>query len=143
MIVTYYDLIKFLSKQNIFLYKFNKKGNYIVLSLTSFDYHITIFKDQWDMYESVTKLPYHLFHISEETTDTIKCSVYFWMDKHQYKTHDIPQEYFQYNQTNFDYGKSRRSKCVYDKSIKHLLKTFEKFVTLAIKNKQKKQFVFY
>lgn len=35
-----------------------------MFQIINFDYHITIFRDQWDEYKSLTGLDYHLFHLT-------------------------------------------------------------------------------
>lgn len=132
--LSYKILISYLKKQNIF--KINITSNYCVITLQNktYQYHITIYQDQWDDYENVTKFPYHLFHISSNNEKN-KCSSYFWVDKSNFYIRTIPKKYFNYGQQNFSFYSSRRQPCKLS-MIKILIKAFQKFLQ-SIKNRDK------
>ena len=129
--LSYKNLISFLKKQNIF--RINIANNYCVITLPNkyYSYHITIYQDQWDDYENVTKFPYYLFHISSNNEKN-KCSSYFWVDKNNLYIRTIPKKYFNYEQKNFSFYSSRRKTCRLSE-IKILIKAFQKFLQSIIK----------
>ncbi|AGF85570.1 hypothetical protein QJ854_gp212 [Moumouvirus goulette] len=120
MEISYRTLLKNLSKiNNLFL---SIKNNYLIITLPNNNYHITIFKDQWDNYQKQMNKPYHLFHISSNNTNN-KCSSYFWVYKKNYKIYKIPNKYFKYNQPSYNFEASTRYPCLYQE-IKELLVYF-------------------
>jgi hypothetical protein len=102
------------------------KKDYFMVQFFHADYHITIYSDQWDLYQKQTGLPYHLFHISSNKIDP-KCSTYFWVDIHTNQIKHIPSKYFLYGQESYGYNKSTRFPCEYY-LIKPLLKRFQKLL---------------
>lgn len=86
------------------------KKNYLVICPIGQKYHITVFKDQWNDYKKVTKMDYHLFHISTNATES-KCSSYFWVDTDTYQILNIPPKYFKYNKNYFSFYTSTRQPC--------------------------------
>ena len=56
--ITYEQLSSFLKKQREYPVSFRK--NYFVVMVRGTRYHITVFQDQWNDYEKVTGMPYHL-----------------------------------------------------------------------------------
>lgn len=120
--LSYQILINYL--QNHRRYNTNIKPNYCVI--TGINYHITIFKDQWDNYESISGKPYHLFHISSDENQN-RCSSYFWVNNNDYKIKKIPKKYFSYNQPTYTFFSSTRFPChLYN--IDDLLKLFQKIL---------------
>ena len=92
-------------------YKTSIKNNYFVTMPNNFkDLHITVYKDQWDSYETVTSLPYHMFHISSNSNDN-RCSSYFWVNKHTLHIQPVSDKHFKYNQDTYDFYNSTRSPC--------------------------------
>lgn len=122
--VSYDKIMLYLTNQ--IDYFFSIKPLYIVISPPNSDYHITIYRDQWDDYEEISKKPYYLFHISSNNEDN-RCSSYFWVDKKTLRIKYIPSKYFQYNQPNFDFFSSRRSQCTFD-DTKFVLTFFQKLL---------------
>lgn len=127
--VSYQKLVNYCRKKK---YKISIKKNYFVISIPKFDYHITVFQDQWDDYEKDSGRPYHLFHISSDKEEN-RCSSYFWVNKNNNRIQNIPKEFFSYNQPNYSFYASTRSPCPY-KSIKKLLRTFQKMLNKIPKN---------
>jgi len=110
------------------LFEISIKSNYIVLSIPSIvDYHITIYKDQWDFYVDFTGFEYYLFHISSNNSIN-RCSTYYWVDIHTMKIIDIPPKYFRYEQKSYDMYSSTRESCEANNKIKLLLRNFEKIL---------------
>jgi hypothetical protein len=129
-IISYSELISNLQCQTE--YSINIKPLYCVIIIPKSQFHITIFQDQWDMYEHVTGLPFHLFHISNNDEKN-RCSSYFWVDKNTYRLKYIPAEYFSYDQPNFSFFASTRKPCDITK-IKIILKIFQKILkTIMLK----------
>ncbi len=129
MLCSYNELINFLtSRQNIsdFKYKLIKKKIYSVITIPDTKYHISIFQDQWNNYESISNKPYYLFHISSNN-EIDRCSSYFWVDKFDLKIKKIPNTYFKYNQPMYDFFSSTRNNCDYNK-IKYILTQFQKML---------------
>lgn len=124
MIITFKVLKKYLYN------KYNSKitSNYILINPPESNYHITIFKDQWDNYHFDSHFAYHLFHISSNNNDS-KCSSYFWVDKNKYYIRHIPNKYFSYNQSIFSYYKSTRNRC----SLKDIIPSIQ-FFSLILQN---------
>lgn len=131
--ISYNVLIVYLQSQRKF--QTTVKKDYIVVTIPGSNYHITVFQDQWDNYENVTNMPYHLFHISSNRNDE-KCSTYFWVDKTYYRIHEIPEKFFSYNQPDFDFYKSTRSPCGMI-SLKYDLKMFGRILKGALKIESK------
>lgn len=99
------------------------------------DYHVTIFQDQWDEYQSPSKLTARLFHITHEKT---KCSAYYIVNS-DIQVQDIPKDDFKYEQPDFSHSASTREKCT-DDIIKVINKQFEIVVNRmsnALLNKHK------
>ena len=117
------------------------KEKYIIFSIpkantntnanSNADHHITIFKDQWDDYASITRKPYHLFHISSNNTDN-RCSSYFWVGLNTLKIQKIPRGQFLYNQPTYNFYASTRQPCQL-KEIMYLLISFQKILNSAKK----------
>ena len=105
----------------------NMYEKYIVINFPDRLEHITIFKDQWDQYSMQTKLPYHLFHVTS-TTDTTKCSTYFWVNIYAHQIKKIPSKYFKYEAPEFSFNASTRPSCEY-KLIKSSLKKFQQLLS--------------
>jgi hypothetical protein len=118
----YYKFLSYLRKQH--KYPIIVKANYLVIGMPGTDYHITIFRNQWDDYQQITGKPYHLFHISSDN-ERDRCSSYFWVDKHSYLIKKIPKKYFLYSQQSYSYYSSTRNPCNWNK-ISILLKRFQK-----------------
>jgi hypothetical protein len=128
--LTYYELTKHLKNQH--LYPISIKSNYTVIMFPGTEYHITIFKDQWDNYENVSGKPYYLFHISSNDKN-VRCSSYFWISKYTNKIKKIPRQYFMYNQPNYTFFSSTRQPC-HLWNVKPLLKKFQKILDLFFNN---------
>ncbi len=96
------------------------KKNYFIIRYKQ--YHVTVFQDQWDEYQSVTNLPYYLFHISSDQPDN-RCSIYFWADKQTLCIKKIPEKYFQYEQESFGFSSSTRKPC-FCADLKFVLEDF-------------------
>lgn len=107
------------------------RKNYLVINVPESEYHITIFQDQWDMYETETSYPYYLFHLSSNSEKN-RCSIYFWVDKKNYRIKSIPSNLFLYDQPIYTFTSSTRSPCFYG-DIKFLLKYFQKILNKALK----------
>lgn len=122
--ITYDNLLSNLQKQRH--YHISAKNNYFVLLVSGSKYHITVFRDQWDDYENISNLPFHLFHISSDSEQN-RCSSYFWVDKKSRRIKKIPGKYFQYNQPSYDFFSSTRSPCKLS-DIKFLLKIFQRII---------------
>lgn len=122
--IAYDNIIEYLTKQSTYL--FSIKPLYTVISPPNSNYHITIYKDQWDDYEAVSKKPYYLFHISSNNEEN-RCSSYFWVDKKNLRIKYIPRKYFKYNQLDFNFFSSRRSPCALSE-IKNSLQFFQSFL---------------
>lgn len=114
----YSKLSFYLKKQH--QYPVSVRKNYTVITVPNTKYHITIFQDQWDNYQSVSKKRYHLFHISSDQEDN-RCSSYFWVDKNNYRIQKIPKKYFSYQQSNYSFFSSTRKPCNLKNIIKHLV----------------------
>lgn len=131
MSLSYQKLLRYLRNQ--YDYPINIKSNYTVINIPETNFHVTIFKDQWDDYHKVSRLPYYLFHISSDDSQNtsnaagIKCSSYFWVDKRSNKIKNIPRKYFKYNQPTFDFFSSTRSPCRL-RDIRYLLMIFQKIL---------------
>lgn len=102
------------------------RRDYLVIKYDDIDYHVTIFKDQWDDYYQKTGRPYYLFHIS--TNDPVnKCSTYLWVDILTHGITMVPPKYFKYEQSSFDFNGSTRKPCDINK-ILILIKRFQKIL---------------
>lgn len=119
--LSYDKLVAYLKYQNKYLVTI--KPQYLVIKLPNYNYHITIFRDQWNTYESVAKKPYHLFHISSDT-EINRCSTYFWVDNKTGKIKNIPEKDFAYNQLEYNFFSSTRSPCS-PGEITKILKKFQ------------------
>lgn len=118
---------KFLSYLKIkYGYLISIKNKYFVIRIPDINYHITIFRDQWNDYQKITGKPYHLFHISSNK-EYNKCSSYFWVDKYSYRIKKIPRKYFLYKRPSHSFYSSTRNPCQL-KSINILLKIFQKIL---------------
>lgn len=104
------------------------KDKYVMVQIPNFDYHITIFRDQWDDYKDVTNRNYHLFHITSNNPN-IKCSTYFFVDLYSNRIKKIPDKYFKYEQDSYGFYSSTRSPCSY-KLIKPAIKLFQKILNI-------------
>ena len=127
-IIRYDDLIKklfFLSK-NQTKFTIQVKDIYMMIQIPKYEYHITIFRDQWDQFRDETDLNYYLFHVSSEKTDP-KCSTYFWVDMETNLIKKIPAEYFAYGQEKFSMKSSTRMPCDYE-LIKDVVSKFQKIL---------------
>lgn len=92
-------------------FKLSINDKYAVIKfLSDENFHVTIFKDQWDDYHKKTGHNYHLFHISSES-ETTKCSSYFWATTAKLKILSIPKNIFAYGQENFGLYSSTRQPC--------------------------------
>lgn len=107
-------------------YDITIKSSYFVINVPGTDFHITVYRDQWDDYYRVTGLPYHLFHVSSNTASN-KCSSYFWTRYSDNIIKKIPKKYFTYNQPVFDFYSSTRYPCQLKKIMPHL-KIFQKIL---------------
>lgn len=127
---SYDDLLTFLtSRKNILdQYKLSTKNFYFVIIIPNVNYHISIFKDQWDNYETVSGKPYYLFHISSNN-ENARCSSYFWARKSDLKIKKIPPKYFKYNQYSYDFFASTRSQCSYVE-IEKIILCFQNLLNL-------------
>ena len=139
--ISYNDLLIFIinyikySRYNKKFFDIIIKEKYSVIVFSNSLYHVTIFQDQWDYYETISGKPYYLFHISMNETLN-KCSSYFWVDKSDLKIFQIPSDFFTYNQASYDFFSSTRSPCKIEKIWK-VLKKFQKILNI-IKKKLKK-----
>lgn len=124
--VDYDRLLEFAKKQKML--RCSVRKNYFVLSNRRFKYHLTIFEDQWNGYESTTGNPYHLFHISSNDDGDTRCSIYFWVDKKTMKVIDIPKDKFIYEQQGYSMTQSERKRCFF-KEIIPLIKMFERLLS--------------
>lgn len=127
-IIWYDDLIKklsFLSKDQT-KFVVDTKELYTMVKIPKYDYHITIYKYQWDDFRNKTNFNYYLFHISSETT-TPKCSTYFWIDMENNLIKKIPTEHFSYGQDKFSMQSSTRKPCEYN-LIEPVVKKFQKLL---------------
>lgn len=123
--ITYQTLITNLKSQpNTKIYI--KNIYTVIIFLNEPNYHVTIYKDQWDLYEKTIELPYYLFHISANETEP-KCSTYFWVDKLDHHIKIIPEKYFKYEQPIFSFEMSTRKPCDFDK-IKHVVEQFQRLL---------------
>ena len=120
--VSYEQLVVYLKMQHEYPVTFKK--DYFVIMMRGKPYHITVFRDQWNDYEGITGLPYHLFHISSDNANN-RCSSYFWVDKDSYRIKKIPGKYFNYNQPKYDFYSSTRNRCQLS-SIRPFLKIFQR-----------------
>lgn len=127
--VTYKQLARYLKKYHKHFISIKK--NYLIIIFPNLNYHITVFKDQWDDYQKVTDLPYHLFHISSNNVDN-RCSSYFWVNKYNLHIKNIPKNYFKYNQPDYSFYGSTRNMCS-SNSIKHMLQVFQKILKVVNK----------
>ena len=127
----YQKLVYFLTKE--FEKVTTVKKGYIVLSIPDNQYHITIFRDQWDDYEKIMKKPYHLFHISSNNEEN-RCSSYFWADIYALKIQKIPRGQFLYNQPSYSLQSSTRSPCLLSE-IMGLVRVFQRMLNLSKKLK--------
>lgn len=128
--MAYDKLVSYLKNQNE--YPASIKEKYLVITMLGSKYHITIFRDQWDEYEAVTGLPYHLFHISSDDVSD-RCSSYFWVDIYTNRVKKIPRKFFQYNQPTYNFRSSTRSPCPLVK-VKPLLKILQRMLNSMSKN---------
>lgn len=92
----------------------NFTTNYTVIK-TGEKYHITIFNDQWDNYETVTDEPYYMYHITSNTQYPNKCSRYYRVSKKTLIISNIP--HFEYGADTFSFYKSTRKPCDKDHLI--------------------------
>ncbi len=121
---TYDKLINLLINQN--MYPISIKKKYVVIMFPGINYHVTIFRDQWDDYEKITKKPYNMFHVSSNN-EYNRCSSYFWVSKNTNKIKNIPEQFFIYNQPNYTFFSSTRSPCDLG-HIESLLAKFQKIL---------------
>ncbi|BCS82886.1 hypothetical protein QLL95_gp1237 [Cotonvirus japonicus] len=128
--LTYQELKIYLLSNNRYLkshgYSITTKQNYIIISTQKYNYHITIFEDQWDDYYFITKKPYNLFHISSNNSSN-KCSSYFWISRKTHKIQKIPKKYFKYNQDQYSFFSSTRNSCKFH-NVKPLLIIFQNII---------------
>ncbi|AYV78209.1 MAG: hypothetical protein Edafosvirus7_1 [Edafosvirus sp.] len=114
------NLEKYLDKNSIFKHvSINKKN--IIISVKDSNFHITIFRDQWNDYQKNTNLPEKLFHITHEKT---QCSIYFVLND---KLEIREPSNFNYEQQDFGLNKSTRKRCD-DKEINIIIKNFETLI---------------
>lgn len=136
-----YDILTLYLKNNLYEnfngLTYSKKPLYTVIIDESRNYHITIYQDQWDDYEWITRKPYYLFHVSSNSSNNLdRCSSYFWVNKTNYHIRKIPSKYFMYNQPTFDFMSSTRNPCKLSEIIP-LLKKFQKIINAIIREQQK------
>ena len=125
--LTYLKLIECLEKYSKYRkYTYSIKSNYVVILFPKSEYHVSIFKDQWDEYEFLTGKPYYQFHVSSNNIDQ-RCSSYFWVKKSTNRIRKIPSKYFYYDQPVYSINESTRSPCKLRK-IMPILKLFQKFL---------------
>lgn len=122
--ISYQKLIT--SLQNKKTYSFSIKNKYTIIIRSLSKYHITIFQDQWDLYEEKCSQPYHLFHISSNNEQD-RCSSYFWVCKNTNKIQNIPDKFFSYEQPTYNFTSSTRSRCPSD-SITNEIKIFQQIL---------------
>lgn len=123
--LSYELLIKHLKNQHLLV---KVKTNYTIIMIPGMNYHVSIFREQWDDYEKESGKPYYLFHISSNN-EKDRCSSYFWVSKNKNIIKKIPREYFLYNQINYTFFSSTRGPC-YLWDIKPLLKIFQKILNV-------------
>lgn len=138
-IIWYDDLIKKLSflstdPQGQTKFTVDIKELYTMVKIPTYDYHITIYKYQWDDFRTKMNFNYYLFHISSETT-VPKCSTYFWVDMENNLIKKIPTEHFSYGQDKFGMNSSTRQPCNYE-LIQPVIKKFQK-ILLYVANLEK------
>lgn len=132
--IPYPKLLYYLNKQHE--YPVNTKQRYSVVVVPGSKYHITVFQDQWNDYQNVTGLPFHLFHISSDSEEN-RCSSYFWVDKNTYRIKKIPGKYFKYNQPAYNFYNSTRNPC-HLSDIMPILKKFQRILLkMKARNKRK------
>lgn len=124
----YNELLVFLenSANTSHQYRLSIKNIYFVIMIPNANYHISIFQDQWDNYETITDNPYYLFHISSDN-EINRCSSYFWVRKSDLKIKKIPLKYFKYNQPEYNFNSSTRNQCNHQE-IKPILSFFQKIL---------------
>jgi hypothetical protein len=106
---------------------FNKPGNEDHDAQNpTFKYHITVYQDQWDQYQSPSGLTARLFHITHGHYDKFRCSTYFILDENL-NIREVPETDFKYEQPDFGMTKSRRSKCT-NKALVIIIREFEKML---------------
>ncbi|MEM3062449.1 MAG: hypothetical protein QW303_02735 [Nitrososphaerota archaeon] len=125
--VTYEQLARYL--KNYYKHFTTIKKNYFIIMFPNLNYHITVFRDQWDDYQKITGMPYHLFHISSNRENN-RCSSYFWVDKYDLRIKKIPRKYFKYSQPEYSFYGSTRNACR-SLSIKHILRVFQKILKVV------------
>jgi hypothetical protein len=108
--ISYKQLLDKLKSAGFF--KLTIKPHYFVITVPDTTYHVSIFKDQWDLYEKESGLPYYLFHISSSES-TNRCSSYFWVDKNTHDITKIPRKNFLYEQPSYGFFGSTRKPCSY------------------------------
>lgn len=121
---------KFIDTLKIFTgVKLIQKINYTIIFFPNkkYNYHISIFKDQWDDYSKITGKNYHLFHVSDNNNSENKCSRYYWIDKFNLKIKKIPKKYFSYHQSSFSIDKSTRIPCEYS-NVEKIVHVFQKIL---------------
>lgn len=108
LLENYHDVTSVTRNYTVINMKDNKSESDSFENIT--DYHITIYKDQWDEYETVIGKPYYMFHISSNQYLN-RCSSYFWVEKSTGSIKKIPGKYFQYNCETFSFSQSTRTPC--------------------------------
>ncbi len=122
--ITYDELVKMLDLK--FPGRVRQRREYSVIVFPKSEYHLTIFRDQWDDYQKITGHPYYLFHISSNNVEN-RCSIYWWVDKKNLRIHRIPDNIFKYSQPNYSIIASTRQPCR-TIDIAFILKFFGKFL---------------
>lgn len=122
-LLSYENLLYYLKKTKLHKSIFTKinvnfKNEYFIISVKKSNYHVSVFKDQWDLYHLFSKKKQKLFHI---TKDEPKCSIYFTIDDDM----KIKQpDNFRYNQEKYNFFASTRNKCD-DVVLKKIVDQFE------------------
>lgn len=122
--VSYQLLVDYLTNQDKYLT--NIRNKYSVILVPNSDYHVTIFRDQWDNYEIVSGKPYYLFHISSDEQIN-RCSSYFWVNKKTLQIENISSGFFMYNQPTYNFFSSTRNPCLFY-NIEPILDIFQEIL---------------
>lgn len=67
LVISYDKLLEYLQNDEIKKiknYTVSVRDVYFVINIPDYDFHVTVFADQWDEYSNKTQIPCHLFHIS-------------------------------------------------------------------------------
>ncbi|AYV79145.1 MAG: hypothetical protein Faunusvirus3_25 [Faunusvirus sp.] len=108
-------------KKTMFSHIIVKKHYFMIQLRSNRNVHLSIFMDQWNMYETNTKIPGKLIHISHDDHG-VKQSVYFLFTD-DLRVRPLTDAEFQYQQPTFGFKSSTRVKYT-DKLVDVIVRQF-------------------